>query len=140
MHLSHHSVIFGAGRVGRTVATKLSMAGAQVVVVDRSERALAKLPPQFTGLRVLGNAADLQTLREAGLERAQRVFATTEDDNLNLMIAQAAQVLFKIPWVRARVADPSREELYARFGVTIVNPTALAAEALLREVGTGARG
>ncbi len=127
-------VIVGAGRVGRALASSLSASGASVVVVDRSEAVLAKLPPGFTGFRVQGNAADLRTLREAEMERATRVFATTEDDNLNLMIAQAAQVVFGVRWVRARISDPSREEVYAKLGVEIVNPTALAAAALLSAV------
>lgn len=126
-------VVVGAGRVGRAIAVALSARGASVVAVDRSAAVLAKLPPQFTGFRVVGNAADLRTLREAEIDQAARVFATTEDDNLNLMIAQAARELFGVPWVRARISDPSRAEVYARLGVTIVNPTALAAEALLAD-------
>lgn len=137
MQHQDYIVVVGAGRVGRAIATSLSSSGSSVVIVDRSETVLAKLPPSFTGFRVHGNAADLRTLREAEIERASRVFATTEDDNLNLMIAQAAKALFGVPWVRARISDPSREEVYARLGIEIVNPTALATEALLREARGG---
>lgn len=126
-------IIVGAGRVGRTIATTLSTQGEPVLVVDRSEQSLEKLPPEYTGFKILGNAADLATLRQAEMNRASRVFATTEDDNLNLMIAQAARVLFEVPWVRARISDSSREEVYARLGIQIVSPTALAAQAFLQE-------
>jgi trk system potassium uptake protein TrkA len=70
-------IVVGAGRVGRTVATTLSAKGESVLVVDCSEQSLGRLPPQYTGFKLLGNAADVATLHRAEMNRASRVFATS---------------------------------------------------------------
>jgi len=124
-------VIVGAGRLGRVLAARLSSTGDSVILVDQSSIALDRVTSDFTGFKVRGDASELGTLQRAKMAEADVVFATTESDNLNLMIAQAARHHFGVEQVRARVSDPSRESLYARLGVLTVNPTTLAAEACL---------
>jgi trk system potassium uptake protein TrkA len=125
-------VVVGAGRLGRSLASKLSLAGHSVVVVDDRAEALAVLSPEFTGFRVRGDAGEVRTLEEAGIARADVVFAATDSDTLNLMVAQAAVAVYGVKEVCARVSDPSRETVYARLGVPTVSPNALAAETFLR--------
>lgn len=136
---SGHVVVVGAGRLGRTLGARLSAAGESVILVDHAVAALERTPPEFTGFKVRGDAAELETLRRADMGGARLVFATTERDNLNLMVAQAARHIFKVERVLARVSDPSREGLYSRLGVLTVNPTALAAEACLADLPSRAR-
>ena len=58
--------------------------------------------------------------------------AVTKDDNINLMVAQIARELFGVKHVIARVAEPSRKEVYTeRFGLRIVCGTNLTAQGLL---------
>ena len=60
------------------------------------------------------------------------VAAVTKDDNINLMVAQIARELFGVKHVIARVAEPSRKEVYTeRFGLRIVCGTNLTAQGLL---------
>lgn len=124
-------VVVGAGRLGQVLAGRLSAAGHPVILIDRSQAALDSVGPEFTGFKILDEASELSTLRAAELDKASLVFAVTASDNLNLMVAQAAKYIFGVEKVRARVADPSRESLYARFGILTVNPTVLGADALL---------
>ena len=55
-------------------------------------------------------------LREAGIEEADAVVVTTDGDNTNLVIAQAAQKQFEVPTVIVRVLDPARAQFYATRG------------------------
>jgi trk system potassium uptake protein TrkA len=67
--------------------------------------------------------------------------AITSYDNVNLMVAQVAQIVFGVPQVMARVNDPSREAVYREFGIETICPTNLTAAAFLgalRESGEAA--
>jgi trk system potassium uptake protein TrkA len=77
---------------------------------------------------------DLQLLREAGIEEADAIVITTDGDNTNLVIAQAAQKHFQVPTVVVRVLDPARAQFYATRGLRIVCPTSSAIETLVGAV------
>ena len=71
-------------------------------------------------------------LKQAKTNEADKFIAVTRDDNVNLAIAQIAQVVFKVPFVMARVNDPQREAIFREFGIHTVCPLLLAHEDLLR--------
>ena len=77
---------------------------------------------------------DLTLLREAGIEEADAMVITTDGDNTNIVIAQAAQKHFQVPTVVARLLDPARAQFYAARGLRIVNPTSAAIESLVEAV------
>ncbi len=87
-----------------------------MTVVDENEDALGRLGESWTGGFVVGHGMDLQLLREAGIEEADAVVVTTDGDNTNLVIAQAAQKHFEVPTVVVRVLDPARAQFYASRG------------------------
>ena len=125
-------VIVGCGRLGSTLANRLSAQGKSLVVIDREATAFESLAVEFSGFQVLGDASQIAVLRRAGLDQADSCLATTRHDNINLMVAQVARVIFGVPRVIARVYDPSREIIYRQFGIDTVCPTQLTADALLR--------
>ena len=124
-------IIVGSGRVGSMLASRLSGLGSSVVIIDRDEAAFDNLSAEFSGFRVLGEAAELATLRQAGIERADCLLAVTPHDNVNLMVAQMAQVTFGVPKVMARVFDPTREGVYREFGIETVNPATASVDLFL---------
>jgi trk system potassium uptake protein TrkA len=56
----------------------------------------------------------------------------TNGDNTNLISAQVAKKIFKVPKVIARVYDPQRAHIYAALGLDIISGTILFA-AMLRD-------
>lgn len=131
-------VIVGAGRVGGSLAGRLSHHGRDVIVVDRSEAALASLPAEFSGFRLRGNASEMQTLRQARLAEADWVFAVTDRDDLNLMVAIAAARAFDVPNVCVCVRDAARQALFESLELRTVNPNLLAVDALAGLAGVTA--
>ncbi|MDD3312874.1 TrkA family potassium uptake protein [Pseudodesulfovibrio sp.] len=123
----HYVVIVGCGRVGSILANKLSAAGNSLVVIDIDESTFDDLSSEFSGFRLAGDATQIALLREAKLQKADTLIATTHDDNVNLMVAQVARNIFKTPLVMARVYDPKREQVYQRLGIRTICPTAVAA-------------
>ena len=128
------AIVIGCGRVGSTVALQLQGSGWDVTVLDENEDALNRLGESWTGGFVVGHGMDLQLLREAGIEDADAAVVTTDGDNTNLVIAQAAQKQFEVPTVVVRVLDPARAQFYAARGLRVVCPTASAIETLVSVV------
>ena len=122
-------------RVGRRLVHVLERLGHDVSVLDEDAANLAllnELEPPFSGMAVAGVPIDGDVLRSAGIEACDAVAAVTKDDNINLMVAQIARELFGVKHVIARVAEPSRKEVYTeRFGLRIVCGTNLTAQGLL---------
>ena len=132
MARSHFIVIVGCGRLGGMLANRLSASGNQLVVIDRSESKFDKLSTDFSGFKIVGDAVELNVLRQAKVEKADFLFATTTEDNVNLMVAQVAKNVFNVPRVIARVFDPARESIYSEFGIDTISPTNLSAEAFMK--------
>ena len=128
------AIVIGCGRVGSSVAVQLDGSGWDVTVVDENEDALGRLGDSWTGGFLVGHGMDLTLLREAGIEEADAMVITTDGDNTNIVIAQAAQKHFQVPTVVARLLDPARAQFYAARGLRIVNPTSAAIESLVEAV------
>jgi trk system potassium uptake protein TrkA len=128
------ALVIGCGRVGSAVAQQLQGSGWDVTILDEDEDALGRLGESWTGGFVVGHGMDLQLLREAGIEETDAVVVTTDGDNTNIVIAQAAQKHFQVPTVVVRVLDPARAQFYATRGLRIVCPTSSAIETLVGAV------
>lgn len=125
-------IIVGCGRVGSELAKLLSMEGHNVVVIDKEPDAFDRLGGTFNGLALAGSGFDLELLKQAGIEKADAFCALTNGDNTNLVSAQVAKKIFKVPKVIARVYDPQRAHIYAALGLDVISGTILFA-AMLRD-------
>jgi trk system potassium uptake protein TrkA len=125
-------VIAGCGRLGGHLANRLSREGHSVVVIDVNEVKFKNLSAEFSGFRMEGDASELEILKRAKTQEAQKLIAVTRNDNVNLTIAQIAQVVFHVPTVVARVSDPQREAIFRELGIHTVCPVLLATDELVR--------
>jgi len=118
--------------VGAELAKLLSSEGHDVVIIDKTSEAFDRLGTSFNGLMLQGNGFSLELLKQAGIENADAFCAVTNGDNTNLISAQVAKKIFKVPKVFARVYDPQRAHIYAALGLDIISGTVLFA-AMLRD-------
>ncbi|MFA5287623.1 MAG: TrkA family potassium uptake protein [Candidatus Omnitrophota bacterium] len=123
-------IIVGCGRVGAELAKLLSNEGHNVVVIDKSRDSFDRLGNTFNGLTMVGNGFDLELLKQVGIEKADAFCTVTNGDNTNLISAQVAKKIFKVPKVIARVYDPQRAHIYAALGLDIMSGTTLFASML----------
>lgn len=131
-------VIMGCGRVGARVASLLDQNGHKITVVDTHSGSFERLAQDYAGDTVIGTGIDEDILRIAGIEKADAFIAVTNHDNRNLMAAQVAQVIFKVPHVIVRIYDPVREDTYRRMGLTTICPTTTISAMILDQViGSG---
>ncbi|MFA6217489.1 MAG: TrkA family potassium uptake protein [Candidatus Omnitrophota bacterium] len=125
-------IIVGCGRVGAELAKLLSSEGHNIAIIDKNRASFDRLGNAFNGLVLIGNGFDLDLLKQAGIEKADAFCAVTNGDNTNLVAAQVAQKIFKVPKVLARVYDPQRAHIYSALGLNIISGTILFA-AMLRD-------
>jgi trk system potassium uptake protein TrkA len=130
-------VVLGCGRLGSHIATELSKARNNVIVVDRSKDAFDLLSSDFSGFQIIGDATEQEVLRNAKVDKADVVAAVTNNDNANLMVAQVAKEIFGVKRVLARVSDPLKGEIYEESGVRILCPTTVSAEIFESEILKG---
>jgi trk system potassium uptake protein len=123
-------LIVGCGRVGAFLAGLLDASGHEVTIVDLDRASFSHLPADFKGTTLLGNGTDLDTLRQAGIDKADAVLTLTQGDNRNLMAAQVAKQIFGVKHVVAKVNDPIRAELYRRHNLTTFSRTTILATLL----------
>ncbi len=118
-------IIIGCGRVGSELAKLLSNEGHDVVVIDRDQASLDRLGNSFNGVSLVGNGFDISLLKQADIEKADAFCVVTNGDNTNLICAQVAKKIFKVPKVIARVYDPQRAHIYRALGLDILSGTVL---------------
>lgn len=121
-------IIVGCGRVGSRLARVLESEGHDVTVIDEKVSAFNRLNDEFRGEMIVGNGVDQDLLVRAGIEKADCFAAVTNGDNRNLMSAQIAKVVFKVPRVITRIYDPIREEAYRTLGLETICTTTIASD------------
>lgn len=122
-----HVVIIGCGRVGARLAQILSSEGHNIVIIDKNPESFKRLGSAFNGITIPGIGFDLDTLKRAGIERADALAAVTNGDNSNIMVSQIAKRIFNVPRVVSRVYDPYRAQIYKNFGINTISSTIIGA-------------
>jgi len=123
-------VIMGCGRVGARLAGLLDIEGHDVTILDTDAYSFRRLPAEFGGNALVGDGMDEFSLRKAGIEEADAFISLTQGDNRNVMGAQIAQHIFKVPRVFCRIYDPLRRELFNSLGIEAFSPTTIFAQML----------
>ena len=118
-------IVLGCGRVGSTLARMMYKEGHNVVVVDLLSESFRRLGSKFKGQRVIGNGMDTDVLKRAGIENCDVFVAVTEGDNRNIMAAQIAHEVFKVPKVLTRINDPIRADTYRQLGIITICGTTI---------------
>jgi len=130
-------VIMGCGRVGARLAGLLDIEGHDVTIVDTDAYSFRRLPAEFGGNALVGDGMDEDSLRKAGIEEADAFIALTQGDNRNVMGAQIAGHIFKVPRVLCRIYDPLRRELFNSLGIEAFSPTTIFAQMLKEKLEAG---
>ena len=121
-------IIMGCGRVGARLASQLIATGHEVLVMDMVPAAFERLGRDFPGATLVGNGIDHDDLVKAGIERADAFAAVTQGDNRNIMAAQIAKHIFKVPRVVTRIYDPIRQDTFKALGLDAISPTVIGAK------------
>lgn len=115
-------IIVGCSRLGANIATMLSKQGKEVVILDTDLKSFDKLSRKFTGFSLTGDGTDVDVLKDSGINKADLVVATTDNDNTNIMISELAKTIFKVPKVISRIYDTEKEPVYYGLDINVIRP------------------
>ncbi len=108
-------LVIGGGRVGRLTSRVLTGRRIAHRVVERD----ATRPGQ-TEHWVIGNAAELSVLREAGIDEASTVIITTHDDDMNVYLTLYCRKLRESAKILSRATDQRNVASIHRAGADFV--------------------
>ena len=124
-------LIVGCSREGASLASVMCERGHDVSVMDDRRDSFELLDDSFTGLTFKGVPIDNDDLQSAGIESCDVVCAVTDDDNVNIMVAQIAKEVYKVSKVLTKILDPEKEEAFEVVGLNSVCPTNLTLDAFI---------
>ncbi len=122
-----HIIIVGCGRFGAGIVETLTELNKSISVIDIDENAFTKLPLSLNLLSVIGDGADYDILALAGAKDADILIASTNDDNINIMIAQIAKQIYHIQTVIIRIYDISKYNSFKNMDIISICPAMLSA-------------
>ena len=105
-------VIVGAGEVGTMIAGSLASDN-KVTVIDYDESRVEEIKYQFDVLTLTGDGTDGDVLEEAGVEHADLLIASTDNDKTNLVTCGAAKTIGQ-PFTIARVRRAEYKRTWER--------------------------
>lgn len=128
-------IIVGCGKVGISLAERLSAEGHDLVMVDISAKKIEEVTNRFDIMGVVGNGASFATQQEAGVEKADLFIAVTTADELNLLCCLMAKKSGCATIARVRNPMYSQEIGFIReqLGISmIINPELTAAREIAK--------
>ena len=124
-------IIVGCGKVGTSLAERLSAESHDLVMVDLSAAKVEDASSRFDALGIVGNGASFTVQQEAGVENADLFIAVTGEDELNLLcclMAKKGRHCQTIARVRNPMYSKEIQFIRERLGISmIINPELTAA-------------
>ena len=130
-------IVIGCGRVGSSLAIALAKKSHDIVIIDTDEEAFKRLGNTFNGVTMRGFGYDEDLLQRAGIEKCNAFAAVTNSDSANIMSAEIASRLFRIPKVVARLFLPERERSMQYLGIDYVSGTRMTVQAIMDKLIEG---
>jgi len=132
--------IAGAGAVGVYIANDLVDAGHEILLIEQKPGVRERATTVDGVEWYIGDACEVSSLREAGLEGCDVMVAATGDDEDNLVVSLLAKTEFAVPRVIARVNHPKNAWLFnENWGVDLSVSTTHLITALVEEAVTVGR-
>jgi voltage-gated potassium channel len=132
--LSGHFIICGAGRVGRRIIRQLERQAVPFVAIDPDVGKLEELIEARAHV-IQGDATLEETLRRAGVERAQGLAACLADDAGNVYVVLTARGLNAKLHIVARAVEEEAEPKLIRAGANrVIAPTIIGGLSMARSL------
>lgn len=116
-------IIVGAGSVGRSIASELTVNDNEVVLLDSSPVSIrGSLVPEADW--ILGDGSSPTVLEHAGARECDALIAATGDDRVNLVVSLLAKTVFGVPKVVARANHTANEWMFnSNWGIDVTAST-----------------
>lgn len=138
--LEGHVIIAGYGRVGATIASVLDKQDVRYLAIEKDVALARKAMHEGRPVR-LGDAARLETLREANLDHATAVVITIGNEEATELLAEEIHRHAPLVTILARARDAAHAHKLLKLGANVAVPETIEgslrlARTILLEVGT----
>ncbi len=130
-------IVCGCGKIGTSLLSSLASEGHDLLAIDKDPAAIAEVTNIYDVIGVCGNAADCETLEEAGIRDTDLFIAVTSSDELNMLACfLAGRMSGGRTHTIARIRNPEYNDASLDFmrrelGLSMaINPELLAAREL----------
>jgi len=130
-------VVVGCGKIGLEVAARLSSIGFNVTIIDKNPESVSRLPEDYGGFVIVGDATERETMERAKASKADMLIATTEDDTTNYFVSLVGAKIYGIPSIISLVNNRENVQLFERSGINVISPINLAVESFERSILEG---
>ncbi len=130
-------ILVGGGQIGSKLAKRLSDRGHNIVIIEKDEKRAHELAAALDVLVIHGSGADIDVLKDAGVDKADVLLALTQADEVNLMACELAKKM-GVKKVVTRVNDEKHARMFEEMGVDIAITLPSAAVMLFEKAITGA--
>ena len=131
-------IIVGCGKLGYYLAKTLVPERHHLVLIEADSDMCQKIAGELSSLGITlihGDGTSVGDLRDADIQDADILIATTGHDQDNLVACQLAKNYFHIPRTIARVNNPKNINVFRSLGVdSVVSSTAYIADIIEHEV------
>lgn len=128
-------IVAGCGKIGNSIIANLIKEGHNITAIDNNAEQLSAVTNIYDVMGICGNGADLDILKEAGIDKSRLFVAVTGSDELNMLACYIARKLGARHTI-ARIRNPEYNDQSLGFiknqlNLSIsINPEALTAREL----------
>ena len=127
-------VVVGAGRTGSKVIELATQDEHEVVAVERDQGLAEEASATYDCMVINADAASKEIMLEAGVQEADALISTTENDSVNFMIQMLGKQ-YGVETLVSSINEPQHMELFGELGVNVVeSPHELTGQYLYRAV------
>jgi len=105
-----NTIVVGAGRLGSSIARLLVKQNNNVLLIDKDKSQFDHVL-DYSGFSEVGDATDLEVLKENGINKAQRIIVVTDDDNTNIYISDLCLNKTNVKEVYIRLTDSRKTKI-----------------------------
>jgi trk system potassium uptake protein TrkA len=109
-------IVAGAGVVGSSI-TKRLVSDHDVVVIDENQSVAEKVYAKYGAVSVVGDATNIDVLKDAGIEKADVAIGVMDSDSNNLSFSLLAKN-FGVEKILVRMRKPEYKDAYELAGAT----------------------
>ena len=127
-------IVVGAGRTGSKVIELATQDDHEVVVIEHDQELAEEVSTTYDCMVINADAASKEIMLEAGIQEADALISTTENDSVNLMIQMLGKQ-YGVETLVSSINEPQHMELFGSLGVNVVeSPHELNGQYLYRAV------
>lgn len=122
------ALILGGGRVGQAAAATLKKHNIKYTLIEKKPTVVTESQDNY----ILGDAADINTLRNAGIENAHTILITTHNDAMNIYLTfYCRQLRPDIEIISRAIEEKTVSKLYRAGADLVMSSASMASNSIL---------